>query len=67
MLLEVKCFQLKQRKGKDWQYLTPKQMIQILPKFTKFIKWNQMNYIFFVSNKEVTKKVYNNVMNSIKL
>ena len=38
MLLEVKCFQLKQRKGKDRQYLTPKQMIQILPKFTKFIK-----------------------------
>ena len=52
MLLEVEFFQLKQHKGKEWQYLTPKQMIQILPEFTKFTKWNQTNYIFFVSNKE---------------
>ena len=33
----------------------------------KLTKWNQTNYIIFVSRKEVTKKVYDSIMNSIKL
>ena len=30
-------------------------------------KWNQTNYIFLFWSKEITKKVYNNIMKSIKL
>ena len=33
----------------------------------KLTKWNQTNYIIFVSRKEVTKKVYDSIINSIKL
>ena len=30
-------------------------------------KWNQTNYIFLFWSKEITKKVYNNIMKSIML
>ena len=30
-------------------------------------KWNQTNYIFLFWSKEITRKVYNNIMKSIKL
>ena len=37
-----------EKQGKESKILTLKQMLQILPKLTK---WNQKNYIFFISRK----------------
>ena len=48
-------------------------MIQRLPiallqvKVGKTSSRNQTNHLFFVSSKKNTKKVYNNIMNSIKI
>ena len=48
-------------------------MIQRLPiallqvKVGKTSSRNQTNHLFFVSSKKYTKKVYNNIMNSIKI
>ena len=63
----------KNQKDKGLKILTPKQMLQRLPiapvqvKAGKITKWNQTNHIFLYQEKEVTKKVYNVIMNSIKL
>ena len=53
--------------------LTPKQMLQRLPKALAQVKWenllNEIRQIIFYlyQPKEITKKVYNNIMNSEKL
>ena len=53
--------------------LTPKQMLQRLPKALAQVKWenllNEIRQIIFYlyRPKEITKKVYNNIMNSEKL
>ena len=36
-------------------------------KYEKLTKWNLSNHLFFGSRKKNTKKVCNNIMNSIKL
>ena len=67
----------KKQKGKGLKILTPKQMLQKLPIALAQVKAantseNLLNEIrliiyFLRPEKEVTKKVYNNIMNSIKL
>ena len=67
----------KKQKGKGLKILTPKQMLQKLPIAFARVKAantseNLLNEIrliiyFLRPEKEVTKKVYNNIMNSIKL
>ena len=50
--------------------LTPIQMLRRLPIALGQLKvgsTNLANHIFFVSANEFTKKVYNNIMNSIQL
>ena len=53
--------------------LTPRQMLQRLPKALAQVKWenllNEIRQIIFYlyRPKEITKKVYNNIMNSEKL
>ena len=51
----------KQQKGKGIKILSPKQMVQTLP-----VALVQVKYSLY-REKEVTKKVYNNLMNSVKL
>ena len=51
----------KQQKGKGIKILSPKQMVQRLP-----VALVQVKYSLY-REKEVTKKVYNNLMNSVKL
>ena len=67
----------KQQKGKGIKILTPKQMLQRLSIALAQIKagntsenvLNEIRQIIYslYRQKEVTKKVYNNIMNSIKL
>ena len=67
----------KKQKGKGLKILTPKQMLQKLQIAFAQVKAantseNLLNEIrliiyFLRPEKEVTKKVYNNIMNSIKL
>ena len=67
----------KQHNGKGIKILTPKQMLQRLPVGIAPVKagntsgklLNKIRQIIYslYREKEVTKKVYNNKMNSIKL
>ena len=67
----------KQQKGKTIKILTPKQMLQRLPIALAQVKagntsenlLNEIRQIIYslYRGKEVTKNVYNNIMNSIKL
>ena len=67
----------KQQKGKRIKILTPKQMLQRLPIALAQVKagntsenlLNEIRQIIYslYQEKEVTKKVYNNTTNSIKL
>ena len=67
----------KQQKGKGIKILTPKQMLQRLPIALAQVKAGNTseNLLYEISQilyslyreKEVTKKVYNSIMNSIKL
>ena len=63
----------KQSKGKGIKILTPKEMLQRLPIAlagnTSENLLNEIRQIMysFHQEKEVTKKVYNSTMNSIKL
>ena len=67
-------FIYKTKYGKDLKILTPKQMLQRLPIVLAPVKaynisenlLNEIIYSFYWA-KEITKKIYNNVMNSIKL
>ena len=67
----------KQQKDKGLKILTPKQMLQRLPIALAQVKTgktsenliNKIRQIIYslYQEKEVTKKVYNNIMNSIKM
>ena len=67
----------KAKYGKSFKILTPKQMLQRLPIAFAQIKagntsenlLNEIRQIIYslYQAKEITKKVYNNVINSIKL
>ena len=67
----------KQKKGKGIKIVTPKQISQRLPKALAPVKagntsenlLNKIRQIIYslYREKEVTKKVYNNILNSIKL
>ena len=67
----------KQQRGKAIKVLTPKQMFQRLPTalaqvkasntFKKLLNGIRQIIFFFYWEKEITKKVYNNIINSIKL
>ena len=73
MLSEAKY---KAKHGKGLKILTPKQMLQRLPITLTQVKagntsenlLNEIRQIIYslYREKEVTKKVYNNIMNSIK-
>ena len=68
-------FPIKGTQGKWLKMLTPKQMLQILPITqvragnTCLSLLNEIRKIIhsLYREKEITKKVYNNLMNSIKL
>ena len=74
MLSEAKY---KAKHGKGLKILTPKQMLQRLPIALAQVKagntsenlLNEIRQIIYslYRAKEITKKVYNNIMNSIKL
>ena len=67
----------KQQKGKGIKVLTPKQMLQRLPIALVQVKAgnrsenlpNAINQIIYSSyqENEITKRIYNNIMNSVKL
>ena len=67
----------KQQKGKGIKVLTPKQMLQRLPIALVQVKVgnrsenlpNAIHQIMYSSyqENEITKRVYNNIMNSVKL
>ena len=51
-----------QTQGPGFKILTPKQMLPRLP--ISFVqKVQKVNYLFSVSSKEITKKVYSNIIN----
>ena len=68
---------MKKQKGNGIKILTPKQMLQRLPIALAQVKagdksenlLNKIRQIIYslYQEKEVTKKVYNNIMNSIKV
>ena len=70
-------FPIKATKGKGLKILIPKQMLQRLPIALAQVKvgntsenlLNEIRQIIYslYQAKEITKKVYNNIMNSIKL
>ena len=67
----------KSKQGRGLQILTPKQMLQILPIALAQIKagnnskslLNEIRQIVYslYQSKEITKKVYNNIIKSIKV
>ena len=83
MLLKVEYFQNKQGKGlksilyKQLKVLTPKQMLQRLPKALAQVKvGNRLEKLFYEIRqiiyssyraKQITKKVHINIMNLMKL
>ena len=72
-----KLFPIKSTQGRGLKILTPKQMLQRLPIALAQVKagntsenlLNEIRQIIYslYRAKEITKKVYNNIMNSIKL
>ena len=76
-MLSSGIFPVKSTQGKGLKILTPKQMLQRLPIVLAQVKVgntseNLLNEIrqiiyFLYRAKEITKKVYNNIMNSIKV
>ena len=72
-------FPIKEKQGKRLKILTPKQMLQRLPKSLAQVKagntfenllndFRQIMYsLYRAITKKITKKVYNNIRNSIKL
>ena len=70
-------YDAKQQKGEGLKILTPKQMLQILPIAFAQVKagnnsesllneFRQIVY-FLYQSKEITKKVYNNIIKSVKV
>ena len=76
MILEVKK-QAKEQKGTGLKILTPNQMLKRIPIALAQVKagnnseslLNEIRQIvyFLYRSKEITKKVYNNIINSIKV
>ena len=69
-------FPIKSIQGKELKVLTPKQIHQKLPIAltqkrasitSQSLLNDQTNHILFVQAREVTRKVHNNIMNSIKI
>ena len=69
MLSKSRIFPIKETKGKGLKILTPKQMLQRLPVALSENLLNKIVQIIYCSYqaKEITKKVYNKTMNSIKV
>ena len=75
MILEAKI--LAKQEGKELKILTPKQILQRLPIVLAQIKagnnserlLNEIKQIVYslYQSKEITKKVYNNIIKSIKV
>ena len=77
MILEARRLAIEEQKGKGLKILTPNQMLKRLPIALAQIKpgnhsesllneIRQITYSLYRS-KEITKKVYNNIINSIKV
>ena len=77
MILEARSLAIEEQKGKGLKILTPNQMLKRLPVALAQIKAGnnsesllngirQIVYSLYRS-KEITKKVYNNIINSIKV
>ena len=68
---------MKEKQGKELKILTPKEMLQRLPIALSHVKvgnisknlLNEIRKIIYClyQSKEMTKKVYNNIMNIIKI
>ena len=77
MILEAKRLAKEDQKGEGLKILTPNQMLKRLPIALAQVKagnnseslLNEIRQIFYslYRSKEVTKKVYNNIINSIKV
>ena len=76
-MLSSGIFPVKSTQGKGLKILTPKQMLQRLPIVLAQVKvgntsenlLNEIRQIIYslYRAKEITKKVYNNIINSIKV
>ena len=77
MILEARILAIEELKGKGRKILTPNQMLKRLPKALAQIKagdnseslLNEIRQIvyFLYRSREITKKVYNNIINSINV
>ena len=77
MILEAKRLAKEDQEGKGLKILTPNQMLKRLPIVLAQIKagnnseslLNEIRQIVYslYRSKEITKKVYNNIINSIKV
>ena len=77
MILEAKRLAIEEQYGKELKILTPNQMLKRLPIALAQVKagnnseslLNEIRQIVysFYRSKEITKKVYNNIINSIKV
>ena len=77
MILEARSLAIEEQKGKRLKVLTPNQMLKRLPITLAQIKAGnnsesllyEIRQIFYslYRSKEITKKVYNNIINSIKV
>ena len=73
----IRIFPIKEKQGKGLKILTPKPMLQRLPVALAQVKagntsenlLNEIRQIIYslYQAEEITKKVYNNIINSIKL
>ena len=77
MILEARSLAIEEQKGKGLKILTPNQMLKRLPIALAQVKagnnseslLNEIRQIVYslYRSKEITKKVYNNIINSIKV
>ena len=77
MILEAKRLAKEEQEGKGLKILTPNQMLKRLPIALALVKagnnseslLNEIRQIVYslYRSKEITKKVYNNIINSIKV
>ena len=77
MILEVKRLAIEEQEGKGLKILTPNQMLKRLPIAFAQVKagnnseslFNEIRQIVYslYRSKEITKKVYNDIINSIKV
>ena len=77
MILEARSLAIEEQKSKGLKILTPNQMLKRLPIALAQIKagnnseslLNEIRQIvyYLYRSKEITKKVYNNIINSIKV